>query len=825
MKLLYSKKHCVSALKCISLCVILLFVFSAAGAAHAAEPTQTIRIGYPIQSGLTDCKDGVYSGYTYDYLREIAQYVDFNLEFVFGEGETLNDSLINVFDMLETGEIDVMGTVYKSDAIAELYDFTNSYGTVYTTLSVRMDDADYDTIDSQVNQTLTVATSGGPTSARRIALDDYCTSNNVDYTVIECATAAQAMQLVLDGKATALLNSSINYDSTLRTIARFAPLPFYFAVTKGNTRLVQQLNTGIYNIEKNSPYFATTLMQKYFGEMNHELVLSTADKNYIAHAQTIRVGIDTQSPPFQYLDPRTGALRGIGPDILQYIAQQTNLQFEYVMVDTRAQLIEMLQSHEIDMASNISGDYDLAQQNNISLSRSYLSAPYFMMIHEGIDSKNLSDRALALPDWQDVIRVPSENIRKYPTEEACIVAVNTGVTDYAVINSYAAQYYINQMSLSNTYLVQYNTMTAQSCFGLAKPVDLELLSIINKTLVSLPEETMQSMVYQNILMPSKLTFRDFLEANPEEALITLSAILLFVIGALTFGLHSRIAINRQIASELQKHQSIYSMANERFFDYDCLKSTLLVSDPRDESKRVTLISLLSPPHAGFDWRFFCNFLDNRADGMDEFDLPCLGGEPVWVRIASKRIAGHDGKIVSIIGKILDIDEEKQKLDELEELASLDSLTHVYNNRATWLFVGEQITKLSTETHGALIILDIDRFKQINDTYGHLNGDITLIALSKMLQNAIGGTGVVGRLGGDEFLIYLPHVSNHAQLAAVSCDLCTRAHSILVDGSQPLTISVGSTLSSQRDSVDQLYERADCALYEAKRKGRDGYFVA
>lgn len=128
---------------------------------------QVVRVGYPIQLGMTEVDEqGNYSGYTYEYLEEIAQYTGWDYEFVQVEGD-LNESLVTLMDMLEKGEIDLMGGMLYSREMEQLYDYSsNSYGIVYTVFQVLYDDTDY-VNDSQVEKTLRVACMDNPGSIRR----------------------------------------------------------------------------------------------------------------------------------------------------------------------------------------------------------------------------------------------------------------------------------------------------------------------------------------------------------------------------------------------------------------------------------------------------------------------------------------------------------------------------------------------------------------------------------------------------------------------------------------------------------------------------------
>ena len=142
---------------------LVLLVFSAllsfSFMASAAEnDTRTIRVGYPIQEGFTEINsDGSYGGYTYEYLQEIAQYTNWEYEFITPEG-SLNDQLSELLTMLQAGEIDILGAMSYTDQLAELYSYPGyNYGTAYSTLDVLMSNINFTEFNYSTVKKITVA--------------------------------------------------------------------------------------------------------------------------------------------------------------------------------------------------------------------------------------------------------------------------------------------------------------------------------------------------------------------------------------------------------------------------------------------------------------------------------------------------------------------------------------------------------------------------------------------------------------------------------------------------------------------------------------------
>ena len=164
------------------------------------------------------------------------------------------------------------------------------------------------------------------------------------------------------------------------------------------------------------------------------------------------------------------------------------------------------------------------------------------------------------------------------------------------------------------------------------------------------------------------------------------------------------------------------------------------------------------------------------------------------------------------------------MQKLEHNANHDELTGLLNRRA---FIARSTDRLRGPGHHALLLLDIDWFKRINDTYGHAAGDEALRHVASILRHNAPGDGVVARLGGEEFVAIFGwmHISEVRQ-AAEKIRKCLQDTPFVFDGgSIPLTTSIGAAVARDDDTIDKLLHRADEALYAAKKGGRNQTLLA
>jgi diguanylate cyclase (GGDEF)-like protein/PAS domain S-box-containing protein len=211
---------------------------------------------------------------------------------------------------------------------------------------------------------------------------------------------------------------------------------------------------------------------------------------------------------------------------------------------------------------------------------------------------------------------------------------------------------------------------------------------------------------------------------------------------------------------------------------------------------------------------------SNSGGTHELTLMRANGERFEAEITARPAREEGGRAIGFVSTLRDVSVQKRQQRELERLARTDSLTQLANRHVLQEALTREAARRSIDGQQlALVLLDLDLFKQVNDAFGHPAGDAVLVEVARRLERTVRAGEVLARVGGEEFAWLVPACDAEEAVAAAD-----RARAAIA--SEPfgragkLTMSAGVGLVSTPSDADTLYRMADRALYEAKQSGRN-----
>ena len=234
-------------------------------------------------------------------------------------------------------------------------------------------------------------------------------------------------------------------------------------------------------------------------------------------------------------------------------------------------------------------------------------------------------------------------------------------------------------------------------------------------------------------------------------------------------------------------------------------------------------------------RFYENFTqdalrqindDGRSNISFQYQRHLSDGTVHWIQNEIRFLTDADSGHLCAMLTAKDIDAKKQEEQKLQEAARMDKMTMLLNRETTLENIRQILKKEPNQVH-VLYMIDIDNFKQLNDTLGHQSGDKFLMGLAAEIKKCYRESDVVGRIGGDEFFAFLQNVSERTIIEEKAQELLASIqHTCAAYPNIKLSGSVGISMYPENGTtLEELYARADVALYQAKRKGKNQFIFA
>lgn len=287
---------------------------------------------------------------------------------------------------------------------------------------------------------------------------------------------------------------------------------------------------------------------------------------------------------------------------------------------------------------------------------------------------------------------------------------------------------------------------------------------------------------------------------------------------------------------ISKYRIILASENTIYFEYDILKKRMKlfkIMDNRDTVKAETSFDqwaeefIVNNIIADENINKFHKLCRDLESGKNVHCVIEVGEEQKEYLVVNGRGINRNYEKRYICGTMSYCERDGINQSEMENIdSSLDELTGLYRKNAIRKLAEEKLNSNSDEM-ASLVILDIDDFKHVNDTYGHMFGDTVIARVAEIIKEAVGERGVVGRFGGDEFYILVDRAKDKDELRCILRAIKTNVYAARWQEhpSASVTVSVGSaTYPVNGKNYDIIFKKADRALYLAKEKGKNRYII-
>ena len=529
-----------------------------------------------------------------------------------------------------------------------------------------------------------------------------------------------------------------------------------------------------------------------------EVFLTEEERAYIDKAPKIKAASVAGAAPITFIDS-DGHIQGIAKGVLDKISDITGLVFEYELFNS----VEEALASDSDIIYGVSPNY---VSGNMKLSQPFLESQAILYINSSLDLNYLYERTYAAVEGSELPKgVREEKAIYYKTTKESLDAVERGEADYGYGNAYSVVYYTLQNGYKNIIAIPKGEELREYSIGLLNG-DEVLLSIIDKAIASIDENYMQTLILNvSSHFDQKITLGLIMDLYGREILLLVTGGL----GILLFSFISNIRANRRLRMQNKRYRVLTSVSNECLYEYHVRTDLLDLSEKCHQlfggkEKQNLVVSLLKD-----------HLKNNPIDqNTTKIKLPLANGEIGVFKLVGTNICDEQGKVESILGKLIDISQEAAEKEALMKKAQIDGLTKIYNASTVKEYIIESIKNKKAHLIDAFVLVDFDNFKDINDLYGHLMGDKFLELIGKILKEDFRSTDIIGRIGGDEFCIYLKDVQSieavKEKFEKINYKLKNSIEGI------DASVSIGISLVYNNDTYEDVFERADEDLYRTKR---------
>lgn len=479
----------------------------------AAKPHKKVTVAFVEQTGLLEKdEEGNLSGYTYDYLMKMAQYADWDVEFVFPKNKEIDKAIVEMMEKVAAGEVDLISAMVYSEDSEKVYSYPKKgYGYAFTTLLASKSDTSINEDNLALRKNLKVAVID-KADTRNEELDAFCKSNNTEYTEVKCETAEEQLAAIKSGKADVMVSLSLLPYAGTKIVASFADRPFYFTSKKGNQELCDEIDRAIEAIEYAEPDYRKDLHDKYFADKEGECAFSKEGLAYIAKKKTLKVLVPEEIKPLQS-QTAGGAYEGIFVSFMKRLTEATGLKVKLYSLPKGTSLKEAMASGDYDMTLAVPEDYEWADENGLIFSVPLLTSDKVLFYDKSVDISDLSK----------LKRSKTGNLEKQ------MKAVESGDADYGYGSSLVVNYNISNNAYQEIATLPVSEEESNYVCSFNKDASLELIAVVNEVIENVDPATMNAYILESSQIDNQDLLTSWIRKNPIRAVGIVTAFVVLII--------------------------------------------------------------------------------------------------------------------------------------------------------------------------------------------------------------------------------------------------------------------------------------------------------
>ena len=466
--------------------------------AQSETGTKTIRVAYREDADfINKSSSGVYKGYGVEYLNKISQYTGWKYEYI-------NESWEDQLEDLKCGKVDLICNAQKTEDREKDYDFScMPIGTEKTVLYTSEDNEDiyfqdYEHMNGKTVGLLRDSYQNEEFEQRQSEKKFRCLEKYYE-------SEQGQIEALEQKKVDMILMGSISKHDSLKIVDKFGAAPMYIMTTKGNTEVMSGVNNALEQLESEVPDLREQLTEQYFMDKNRNSkpLFTREETEYIKSVKApIKIGCIGDQPPLVYTDKETGKLDGIYIAFLEKFSEISGIPFELKSLSPDTDPIEAAQSGNYDFIAGITGCQEMIDDSEVHLTGSFFTREFQIVAERGADINTLEMPIVSINSIFEKYKSLrpeggfSHKAIYCDSPQAILDAVVNKKADMAVVDSYAASYYLQDEKYHNLALSGIVYTKAETCMIYADNVDPNLVSVINKSIGSLSSQDEENIIRQ-----------------------------------------------------------------------------------------------------------------------------------------------------------------------------------------------------------------------------------------------------------------------------------------------------------------------------------------